>query len=395
MNLILIDTNSRVNLLPLTFTRPTADCRIGILTIRQKWEQVLGCNTSSTITQDYLSVKYKLNIESDNWLINGQLLPNQDLVNAIKLLKIGEWLMANEQILAARLNKIDCEHFQLSKQVIGNKIEYKEPIKLVNALPQFFEWNNEQINWDFELVTKGRKSAPLSNTNRVTNAENIFLEPGAIVEHSILNAHQSKIYIGKDAEIMEGSMVRGSLALLDHSVLKLGSKIYGASTIGPHSKIGGEVNNSIIFGYTNKAHDGFMGNSVIGEWCNWGADSNNSNLKNNYEQVKLWSYEKQSFINTGNQFCGIIMADHSKCGINTMFNTGTVVGVSANIFGAGFPRNIIPDFTWGGPQGTTTYQLNKAIETAKHVYARRSMNFDEVEQEIFESIFNLTNSYRK
>jgi UDP-N-acetylglucosamine diphosphorylase/glucosamine-1-phosphate N-acetyltransferase len=225
--------------------------------------------------------------------------------------------------------------------------------------------------------------------------ENIFIEEGAIIEHSILNAANSKMYFAKHSEVMEGCMIRGSFALGEHSVLKLGAKIYGATTIGQHSKVGGEVNNCVIFGFSNKAHDGFMGNSVIGEWCNWGADTNNSNLKNNYEEVKLWSYTKNSFEKTGLQFCGLIMADHSKCGINTMFNTGTVVGVSANIFGAGFPRNIIADFSWGGAQGTTTYQLNKAIETAKKVYERRGLDFNETEQNIFAAIFETTQHLRK
>jgi UDP-N-acetylglucosamine diphosphorylase/glucosamine-1-phosphate N-acetyltransferase len=221
------------------------------------------------------------------------------------------------------------------------------------------------------------------------------VEEGAKVEFAILNATDGPIYIGKDAEIMEGSMIRGPFSLGEHSVLKLGAKIYGPTTIGPHSKVGGEVNNSVIFGYSNKAHDGFLGNSVLGEWCNIGADSNNSNLKNNYAEVKLWDYEKGRFIGTGLTFCGLIMGDHSKCGINTMFNTGTVVGVSANIFGAGFPRNFVADFSWGGAAGFTVYKLKEAFETAERVYQRRGMAFDENEKEILTRVFELTEKFRK
>jgi UDP-N-acetylglucosamine diphosphorylase/glucosamine-1-phosphate N-acetyltransferase len=225
--------------------------------------------------------------------------------------------------------------------------------------------------------------------------ENIFLEPGAKIECATLNASTGPIYIGKDAEIMEGALIRGPFALCEHATLKMGTKIYGPTTIGPHSKVGGEVNNSVIFGYSNKAHDGFLGNSVIGEWCNLGADTNNSNLKNNYIEVKLWDYASGRFIPTGLQFCGLIMGDHSKSGINTMFNTGTVVGVSANIFGSGFPRNYIPSFSWGGAQGYITYHIDKALEVASQVMKRRDIKLDEIEQDILKHIFEITASKRK
>ncbi|MGQ3015625.1 MAG: glucose-1-phosphate thymidylyltransferase, partial [Flavobacteriales bacterium] len=217
---------------------------------------------------------------------------------------------------------------------------------------------------------------------------------GAVIEGAIINVSKGPVFIDRDAEIMEGSMVRGPFYLGEHSQLKMGAKIYGACAFGPHVKVGGEVNNSVIFGYSSKAHDGFLGNSVLGEWCNLGADTNNSNLKNNYAQVKLWSYVKEGFVNTGLQFCGLIMADHSKCGINTMFNTGTVVGVSANIFGAGFPRNFLPSFSWGGPQGMQEYQVKQAVQTAELVFARRGMVFDDTEKELFAEIFAQTARYR-
>ncbi len=243
-------------------------------------------------------------------------------------------------------------------------------------------------------MTKNRVSSELDSSNNFTEQENIFIEAGASIRFVTLNPAGGYIYIGKDAEIMEGSLIRGSLAMCNNSVLKLGAKIYGAVTIGPFSKIGGEVNNSVIQGYSNKAHDGFLGNSVIGEWCNIGADTNNSNLKNNYTEVKLWNYNEERFILSGLQFCGLIMGDHSKCGINTMFNTGTVVGVSANIFGSGFPRNFIPSFSWGGKSGFSTYNLSKAIETAAIVMKRRSIKFDDKEKFIFKKIFENSSKYR-
>jgi UDP-N-acetylglucosamine diphosphorylase/glucosamine-1-phosphate N-acetyltransferase len=393
MNLIFFDNQARETLLPLTFTRPIADIRCGILTIREKWEKHL--NTKSTsITEHYLVEKFTLHLENENLLIAGNLFPNKKLIETIIQLKLDEILVFNNQIIAAKLSKNETENFNAQNTYAKTSNFVGEP-KLLTQSHQIFSWNDAEIKNDFELITNGRISSKLSTTNRVVAAENIFVEEGAIIEHSILNAANSKMYFAKHSEVMEGAMIRGSFTLGEHSVLKLGAKIYGATTIGQHSKVGGEVNNCVIFGYSNKAHDGLMGNSVIGEWCNWGADTNNSNLKNNYEDVKLWSYPKNSFEKTGLQFCGLIMADHSKCGINTMFNTGTVVGVSANIFGAGFPRNIIADFSWGGAQGTTTYQLNKAIETAKKVYERRGLQFDEIEQHIFANIFDKTQHLRK
>jgi UDP-N-acetylglucosamine diphosphorylase/glucosamine-1-phosphate N-acetyltransferase len=220
------------------------------------------------------------------------------------------------------------------------------------------------------------------------------VEEGAEIEGAILNAKTGPIYIGKNAKVLEGSMVRNGLALCENSVLKMGAKIYGATTIGPHSKVGGEVSNSVLFGFSNKGHDGYLGNSVLGEWCNLGADTNNSNLKNNYDQVKLWNYPRGGFERTGETFCGLMMGDHSKCGINTMFNTGTVVGVSSNLFGAGFPRNFVPSFSWGGVQGYQVYQLNKAFKTAEIVMGRRSLELDETERSILEEVFKRTEEFR-
>jgi len=394
MNFILFDDNSRNNFLPLTFTRPIADMRTGILTIREKWEKLLGAKTSSK-TQEYLSKKFSTEyaIDTDNVWINGAYCPNEKLVEEIKTLKPNEILMDNTTVIAA--NTGDEKHFEIESCGAFTKYEtHAKPMRVEN-LWDLFSKNGEAIKADFELLTKGRKSLALSKTNQVIGVENIFVEEGAKVECAILNASTGPIYIGKDAEIMEGSIVRGPFALCEHSALKLGAKIYGPTTIGPHSKVGGEVNNSVIFGFSNKAHDGFLGNSVLGEWCNIGADSNNSNLKNNYAEVKLWNYTKERFTPTGLTFCGLIMGDHSKCGINTMFNTGTVVGVSANIFGSGFPRNFVPSFAWGGAAGFTTYKIKDAFEVATRVFERRNMVFDEKEQDILNHVFEITEKYRK
>lgn len=389
MNYILFDGTVRNQLLPFTFTRPVADIRMGILTIREKWEKYLQ-TTTSTITEDYLSNKWPMVEMEENVMINASFLPTNELVEQIRDLKEGEAIFHEEDVVA---------FFAFEDQDINFdtcvSIELKGKPFRVEHTWDIFKLNGEAILADFELLTAGRESQPISSTNQVSAPENIFLEKGAKVECSILNASEGPIYIGANAEIMEGSIVRGSLALCDHATLKLGAKIYGPTTVGPHSKVGGEVNNSVILGYSNKGHDGFLGNSVLGEWCNIGADTNTSNLKNNYAEVRLWDYATEGFAPTGLQFCGLMMGDHSKCGINTMFNTGTVVGVSANIFGAGFPRNFIPSFSWGGSGGTTTYKTNKAFEVAEKVMARRSIELTEDDKEIMEHIFEETKQWRR
>jgi UDP-N-acetylglucosamine diphosphorylase/glucosamine-1-phosphate N-acetyltransferase len=394
MNYILFDDKSSDNLLPLTFTRPVADIRIGILTIREKWEKMLNA-TTSTKTKDYLSKKYpsEFTIDTDNVWINGAVCPNQKLVEEIKTLQPDQALLSSGLLIALNTGNGASFEIELSENI--TKFESHAKAVHVENPWDIFSKNGEAIKADFELITAGRKSLALSQSNQIIGVENIFVEEGAKVECAILNASTGPIYIGKDAEIMEGSIVRGPFSLGDHSALKLGAKIYGPTTIGPHCKVGGEVNNSVIFGFSNKAHDGFLGNSVLGEWCNIGADSNNSNLKNNYAEVKLWNYTKERFVNTGLTFCGLIMGDHSKCGINTMFNTGTVVGVNANIFGSGFPRNFVPSFSWGGASGFTTYKVKDAFEVASKVFERRSMEFDETEKEILTHVFELTEKYRK
>ena len=389
MNYILFDGDRRNSLLPFTYTRPVADIRLGILTIREKWEKQLGF-TTTTITEEYLEEKYPMVEMDENVLINASFIPSKNLVNCIKKLTDHQAIFQGEELIAffttQTQEQVDFDTY--------HKIEFDEDLLQIKNTWDLFSLNEQAIQSDFELITEGKKSQPIPYGVQAIQKEHIFIEEGATVLFSSLNASKGPIYIGKGAEIMEGCSVRGPFAMCEHSVLKMGTKIYGATTLGPYSKVGGEVSNSVLFGYSNKGHDGFLGNSVIGEWCNLGADTNTSNLKNNYAQVKLWNYQENKFTDTGLQFCGLMMGDHSKCGINTMFNTGTVVGVSANVFGAGFPRNFIPSFSWGGPSGFKTYQLKKVFEVAKVVMKRRSLNFSEQDQRILEFIFEETSSKR-
>ena len=389
MNYILFDGPHRNALLPFTFTRPVADIRVGILTIREKWEKHLG-STTTTITEDYLSEKWPMVEMENNVMINASYLPNDILVAMIKNLEHNQAIFQEEEVVAffaKEGEEVDFDSFEV--------IEFSNDCIKIEHTWDIFQKNEEAIREDFELLTEDRFSQPIPKSVNVIAPENIFIEEGAKLEFVTLNASTGPIYIGKNAEIMEGSVIRGPFALCESGRVKLATKVYGATTVGPHSVIGGEVNNSVLFGYSNKGHDGFLGNAVLGEWCNIGADSNNSNLKNNYEEVKLWSYETENFAKTGLQFCGLMMGDHSKCGINTMFNTGTVVGVSTNIFGAGFPRNFVPSFSWGGASGFTTYLTKKAFETAKIVMGRRNVEFSEEDAKILEHVFEETKKYRK
>lgn len=390
MNYILFDGTVRNQLLPFTYTRPVADIRVGILTIREKWEHLLGF-TTTTLTEDYLEDKYPMVELENNILINASFIPSEMMVDAIKSLTENQALFLEEEPIAfftVEGQEVDFESFDV--------IEYShDDVLRIEHTWDIFSKNHQAIARDFEMLTKGRASQPIPETTVAFNKSRIFIEEGATLPLCSLNATDGPIYIGKDAEIMEGVMIRGPFALCEHATVKMSAKIYGGTTVGPHSKVGGELNNSVIFGYSNKGHDGFLGNSVIGEWCNLGADTNNSNLKNNYAEVRLWDYETEGFARTGLQFCGLMMGDHSKCGINTMFNTGTVVGVSANIFGSGFPRNFIPSFSWGGSGGMTTYKTNKAFEVAKVVMSRRNIDFSEIDAGILEHVFEETAKWRK
>jgi UDP-N-acetylglucosamine diphosphorylase/glucosamine-1-phosphate N-acetyltransferase len=392
MNVILFD-NSRVNYYPLSFTRPIAYFRIGILTIKEKWEQYY--NSISVKTEDYLSAKFPLKVQKDNLWIDARTLPSQALLSELNSLRIGEALEKNGEIVAFRNSTFNTKKL--------NIIDSNSNFNSIKNICDIFSLNGEEIKNDFYQMFPSKRlkwQGNLENLQQI-KASNIkignnpiWIEEGAKLQHCILNTTDGPIYIGKDAEIMEGSIVRGPFAMLNNSVLKMGAKIYGATTLGPHCKVGGEVNNAVFFGYSSKAHDGFLGNSVIGEWCNLGADTNNSNLKNNYAEVKLWNYDIESFKSTGLQFCGLVMGDHSKCGISTMFNTGTVVGVSTNIFGSGFARNFIPSFSWGGNSGFSVYKLPKVFDVAEKVFARRKISFGKLEKDILMHVYDMTKRYR-
>ena len=390
MNYILFDGTVRNQLLPFTYTRPVADIRVGILTIREKWEKHLGY-TTTTVTEDYLADKWPLVELEENVMINASYLPTANLVTMIKGMQPDQVIFDGDEAIAFYVIEDQEVNFDAYEAIEYN---YDDLFRIEHTW-DIFSKNGRAIQEDFELLTKGRTSQPIPESVHCMRRDQIFLEEGATIEVGILNATNGPIYLGKDSEVMEGSIIRGPFGLGAHSTVKLGAKIYGPTSTGPYCKIGGEINNSVFFGYSSKGHDGFLGNAVLGEWCNIGADSNNSNLKNNYAQVKLWDYESGRFANTGLQFCGLMMGDHSKCGINTMFNTGTVIGVACNIYGSGFPRNFIPSFSWGGAGGFVTHQPKKAFETARIAMARRAITLSPVDESLLTHVFEETTKYRK
>lgn len=385
------DAAIRGNLLPFTFTRPVGEIRVGILTIREKWEKYLRM-PAGYLTQDYLKVKYTLrNVPS--LLINGALCPDTELLSAVAKLDPDQALWSGKTLLAARVEK---PADYSSEEIRARRpVAYKGEVSLIQKTWHIFQLNGAELRKDFELLTANRFSMGVNDSHTISyNKEMIFVEEGAVIRAAVLNAENGPIYIGKNTEIQEGALIRGPFALCEGSTVNMGAKMRGDITVGPYSKVGGEISNSVLFGYSNKSHDGFLGNSVIGEWCNFGADTNTSNLKNNYAPIRLWDYINGGYADTGLQFCGLMMGDHSKCGINTMFNTGTVVGVAANIYGPGFPRNFIASFSWGGASGFTTHQFQKFEETAAAVMKRRGLVFDEVDKNILQKVFELTEVYR-
>lgn len=396
-NIILFDTDARDHLLPLTATRPMGELRLGILTIREKWERRLR-GAASYITQEYLQEKYPIRIEEENLIINGGVLPTAELCRKIESLGLNEALLSEGELIAARLNEARFESLIEEEEVDelqGQELSGSLALSRIQNLWQLTRLNAQAIADDYELLTLGKTSKPVSDTNRIIGPlENLFLEDGVKMEHCTLNLSSGPIYVGVDTEVMEGSMLRGPIALGAGSIVKMGAKIYGPCSFGPGCRIGGEVTRSIFLANSNKAHDGYLGDSVLGEWCNLGADTNNSNLKNNYSEVKLWDYTTERFEKTGEQFMGLVMGDHAKCAINTMFNTGTVVGVFANVFGAGFPRNFVPDFSWGGSDGYRTYKFSDACETAALVMARRGQPFTELEKAILYHVYDRTAKFR-
>lgn len=383
MQLVFSDAQFWEDFLPLTFTRPVADLRCGILTFSERWQKLLGFSQVSYITEDFLQQKFTKPESCESLFLVPNFLPTEKVLNQIKELKLGEALVYDNELLAVRINM---ENFSLNQ--IEKMTDIEDELRFFKQPTDLFSFNEEAIEFDFKLLTEGRSSAELSITNGfLGNKKDLFLEEGATVEFSTLNTKTGKIYIGKNAEVMEGCNLRGPIALCEESKFNLGAKIYGATTIGPHCKVGGEVNNIVIFGYSNKGHDGFVGNSVIGEWCNLGADTNSSNLKNNYAEVKLWNYRTKRFASTGLQFAGLIMGDHCKTAINTQFNTGTVVGVAANIFKSGFPPNSIESFSWGGMKGDEKFKLEKAYEVAELAMARRKVAFTEEDRAMLKHIY--------
>jgi UDP-N-acetylglucosamine diphosphorylase/glucosamine-1-phosphate N-acetyltransferase len=396
MNTILTDFRKNwLNLLPLSFTRPISKFRIGIYTIDEKWQKYLDADCSF-ITEAYLTEKYPVEITDDNFLINSIVLPDKNIAKKISHLGTNEVLFSDNIFLAARVSASDIEKIKASDLNGFQKIQFNGEIAYIKNLWDIFLQNASEISKDIELLKPEKITHTIGNSNTIIgNPDDLIVEEGVSAECVIFNVTDGPVYLGRNALIMEGSMLKGPISIGENSMVKMGAKIYQGTTIGPHCRAAGEINNSVLFGYSNKAHDGFLGNAVLGEWCNLGAGTNNSNLKNNYEPVKVWNHDANHFESTGLTFCGLFMADHSKCSINTMFNTGTVVGVSTNIFGSGFPRNIIPSFSWGGSAGYIEYDIEKAIETAARVMQRRNIELNVHDRKILRTIFDITKEYRK
>jgi len=394
LNIILTDTTAWNDLLPLSYTRPIALLRTGILTIAEKWQKISGADVSY-LTQSHLKNKFPACLADDSIVVDGSILPNKHLLVELQNLPTDTSLIHNNQWIASRLSRSLTEEFPSCTGHLAQK-ESVAAVLRIETLADIIRLHGTQMKLDFDLLTLGRTSEKLSETNRIIGPpNNIFVEKGAKVECATFNTEAGPIYIGEDAEVMEGSIIRGPFGMGAHAVVKMGAKIYPNVSIGPHCKLGGEAGNSILYAYSNKGHDGYLGDSYIGEWCNLGADTNTSNLKNNYAEVKLWNYPKGRFLPTGLQFCGLIMGDHSKAGINTMFNTGTVVGVSCNIFGDGYPRNFIPSFSWGGAGGLSTFVLDKATEACNAMMSRRGLQLTEADKQIFGHIYECDKAWRK
>ncbi|MGB2245001.1 MAG: putative sugar nucleotidyl transferase [Flavobacteriaceae bacterium] len=387
---LLFDGPERADLLPFTYIRPVAHIRLGIDRLIDKWEAALS-QKCGVFTQDYLQKKFPHQSAEKILFINPCFMPTHVLANQILALKENEALIYNAQLVAC----VSLTGTPPSTLEGYEQIKWTPPLLHLKQASDLFLLNALVLEDDFIRLTKGRTSAPISKSNRVIGRENVFIEEGASVECSILNASNGSIYIGKQAVVMEGSMLRGNLAIGDNSIVKMGTKIYGGTTLGPFSKVGGELNNVVMFGYSNKGHDGFLGNAVLGEWCNIGAATDASNLKNNYAKIRLWNYKKESFLKTELQFCGLLMGDYSRCSIHTTFNTATVVGVSANLFGVGFPRNFIPSFSYGGAQGLSTFTFDKALESAQAMMARKQVVLSETDQAILAQVFEISSQWRK
>jgi UDP-N-acetylglucosamine diphosphorylase/glucosamine-1-phosphate N-acetyltransferase len=396
MHVLLFDDPAiRPHLLPFTFTRPVAALRCGILTLAEKWQRRLGAPTVGYLTQPYLQAKFPAGeVAGPALVVNGAVCPDELLVRQVQALAPGQGLYCDEVLVAAHLADAS-QVAELIQDGLREQKQVTEPVTVISRPWQLFLSNGAEIRRDFALLTQGRTSQPVGDAHTIVYApENIFIEEGVKIRAAILNAENGPIYLGKNVQVHEGAILKGPLAVGEGSHVNVGAKLRGDNTIGPYCKVGGEIGNSILFGFSNKGHEGYLGNSVIGEWCNLGADTNTSNLKNNYAPVRVWSHTAHRFVDTGQTFCGLMMGDHSKCGINTMFNTGTVVGVGANIFGAGFPRQFVPSFSWGGPAGFETFRLPKFGEVAERVLSRRGLGYDEVEQAVIAEVFRQTEDDR-
>lgn len=387
MQLNIFDTISAKRLLPFTHTRPVADIRCGILTQRERWEKLLNLSQSGTITGKVLSKVFPPIYNSDNLYVNAAILANEAIAEQVAALQNGEALVAAEVLIALRTSEqLTLSDFN-NKTISYQAIPYEANFRMLQNVWDIFGLADEAIRYDFNLLSSNVQSEALPAHNTlIGSAEDLFIAKGAQITAAILNTTTGPIFIDEDAEVMEGAMLRGPIYLGKHGAFKMGTKVYGATSIGHHSKVGGELSNVIMFDYSNKGHDGYLGNAVIGSWCNLGADTNASNLKNNYDEVSIWSEYENRMVKTGTQFCGLLMGDHSKCGINTMFNTGTVVGVSCNIYGGDFPDKYIPSFSWGGKNDMTSYQFDKAIDTARRMMARRGKQPTAEEIEVLASI---------
>lgn len=399
LNLILFDTDARHHLLPLTATRPVGELRVGMLTLREKWERRLG-GRCSYITQEYLQERFPIAIEEENLILNAGVLPTTELCKLIEQIGPGEALLDNGELIAARLNEQQIEALIEDEQLSElHGIPLPEGFELlaINRLWDIVRLNDRAMRDDFELLVKGRKSQPLSDSNRLIGPEDqLFIEEGVELEACTINTKTGPVYIAKNTIVMEGGLLRGPIYLGVECIVKMGAKIYGPTAAGPGCRLGGELKNVVMIANSNKSHDGYLGDAVLGEWCNLGADTNNSNLKNNYSEVRLWDYTSERFERSGMQFMGLVMGDHAKCGINTMLNTGTVIGVFANVFGSGYQKNFIPDFAWGGPDSPhRTYKFSDACETAALVMARRNVEFTEYDKAILYHVYDQTAKFRR
>jgi UDP-N-acetylglucosamine diphosphorylase/glucosamine-1-phosphate N-acetyltransferase len=380
--LVFDDEKVRAELLPLTYTRPVGALRVGITSIAEKWQALLPGDYGWLAGTDWLREIFPGEADTDALCVAGHVLPDRPLVEAVKALGDNQALVAGDVTVAYRGDASEA-------------VAYDAPVCAVRQLYDIFMLNGLALEADFRLLTFGRTSESVNSTNTVIgDPDLIFIEEGAHVNGAFLNTHAGPIYVGRDAEIMEGSMLRGPIALCEHAVVNMGSKLYGATTLGPWCKVGGELNNVVMQAYSNKAHDGFLGNAVIGEWCNLGAGCVASNLKNDYTPIRLWNYPTGRFLRTNLQFCGLIMGDHSKAGINTMFNTATVLGVGVNIHGSGFPRNFVPSFSEGSTAGFSEVSMTKFFDIAARMMARRHVELTDADRRMFYAIREAAEAFK-